>query len=76
MKSEEMRYFRDHDDRNLIVRVWNDGDGKRRGEMWYLGKCDDWIEADDVAWMVADEIYERISMLEKEVKDLIGEKDK
>ena len=44
----EKRYFRDHDDDNLIVRVWIDENKNRRGEIWgFKGKK--WHEADELA---------------------------
>ncbi len=69
-----MRYYRDHDDENLIVRVWTDAKNSRKGEYWYIGKSDKWHEADKLAWIVADEIYENHPLSDAEVEMIIGEK--
>jgi hypothetical protein len=72
--SGSRHYYRDHDDDNLIVRVWYE-DGKRRGE--YFGfKSKTWREADELAWMVADEIYENHPLSEADVEKITGVKIK
>ena len=68
------RYFRDHDHDELIVRVWYDENKNRRGEYWWVGKSDKWSPADELAWMVADEIYENHPLSEEMVGEIIGEK--
>ena len=66
-------YFRDHDDDSLIVRVWIDEKGNRRGEYWgFKGKK--WNEADELAWMVADEIYDNHPLSEEVVEEITGVK--
>ena len=59
-------YYRDHDNDTLIVRVWYE-DGKRCGERWN-GK--EWTEASNLAWMVADDIYDNHQMSEDELENL------
>ena len=66
------RYFRDHDWDNLIVRVWIDENGNRRGESWGF-KNRKWYEDDKVAWMVADDIYDNHPLTEEMVEEIIGE---
>ena len=66
------RYFRDHDDDSLIVRVWYDEKGNRRGQYWGF-KTRRWNDADDLAWMVADDIYDNHPMSDVDVERLIGQ---
>ena len=66
------RYFRDHDWDNMIVRVWTDEHGNRRGEMWSF-KNREWFEADRIAWMVAEDIYDNHPLTEEMVEEIIGE---
>ncbi len=70
--ADQVRYFQDHDDRNLIVRVWYDEKNNRRGQYWYVGESDKWLQADDLAWMVADEIYDNHPLSEDAVKKMIS----
>lgn len=74
MEVDEKRYFRDGDDKNLIVRVWVDEKNNRKGEYWYVGKSDKWLGADKLAWMVADEIYENHPLSDAEVEKITGVK--
>ena len=67
------RYFRDHDHDDWIVRVWTDEHGNRRGEMWCF-KNREWFEADRIAWMVADDIYDNHPLTEEMVEEITGEK--
>ena len=67
----DKRYYRDHDNADLVVRVWYDGDD-RCGEInWKKGK--DWIRADKLAWMVADDIYDNHPLTDEEISELIGD---
>ena len=67
----DVRYYQDHDHRELIVRVWHDEKGVFHGEYWWLGKSDKWSEADKLARMVADEIYDHHPLSYSDVEKLI-----
>ena len=67
----EVKYYQDHDHRDLIVRVWTDEDGTRHGECWYVGKSDKWVSADKLALMVADDIYDHHPLSADEVEKRI-----
>ena len=76
MKGENgknVRYFRDHDHDDLIVRVWHDEDGNRRGQYWGF-KGNKWHDADSMAWAVADDIYDNHPLTEEMVEEITGVK--
>ena len=67
----EKKYFKDRDYDWLIVRVWYDEKGNKRGESWnYTDKK--WVEDDKLAWMVADDIYENYPLGEDDVEKIVG----
>lgn len=67
------QYYQDHDSDDLIVRVWRDKDGKRHGQMWGF-KNKKWFDEDELAFMVADDIYDHHPLSESDVEKITGVK--